>query len=122
AAPNANFVLGVGPHDGPGARSAPGDTALTSRGALPGFQGQSPWLVRAYASLPLAFVENRGQTDARVRFYAQGPRYAFHLTRDGAMLSFLESTAADRGVTLGLRFVGANPRVAIDGEHLVPGE
>ena len=25
-----------------------------------------------FSRLPLAFVENRGQTDARVRFYAQG--------------------------------------------------
>ena len=31
--------------------------------------------LRAYGRLPLAFVENRGQTDARVRYYAQGSRY-----------------------------------------------
>jgi hypothetical protein len=76
----------------------------------------------AYASLPLAFVENRGQTDPRVRFYAHGPRYTFHLTRDGAMLSFLETQTADRGVALGLRFVGANPGVALDGEERAAGE
>jgi hypothetical protein len=76
----------------------------------------------AYANLPLAFVENRGQTDSRVRFYAQGPRYAFHLTRDAAMLSFVGSTAADRRVVLGLRFVGANPQAVLDGEERAPGD
>ena len=30
----------------------------------------------AYAKLPVSFVENRGQTDARVRYYAQGNGYA----------------------------------------------
>ena len=38
--------LVAGPRNGLGARSAPKDTVLTSRGALPGYQGQSPWLVR----------------------------------------------------------------------------
>src|SRR5918996_3525877 len=32
-------------------------------------------VLNAYANLPLAFVENRGQADSRVRFYGQGPRY-----------------------------------------------
>ena len=49
AAPNVDFVLVVGPHNGLGAQSAPKDTVLTSRGALPGYQGQSPWLVTSRA-------------------------------------------------------------------------
>ena len=36
----------------------------------------------AYERLPLAFVANEGQTDARVRYYAQGSRYGFFLTPD----------------------------------------
>src|SRR6059036_4278299 len=36
AAEKGNFVLVVGPHNGLGARSAPKDAGLTSRGPLPG--------------------------------------------------------------------------------------
>jgi hypothetical protein len=43
----------------------------------------------AHAKLPLAFVPNRGQTDARVRYYARGSRYAFYFTRTGLALSFV---------------------------------
>ena len=32
------------------------------------------------AAAPVSFVENRGQTDASVRYYAQGNRFAFYLT------------------------------------------
>jgi hypothetical protein len=81
-----------------------------------------PDVMAAFANLPPAFVENRGQADARVRYYAQGPRYAFHLTRDAAMLSFTEDARATRGVTLGLRFIGGNPDVVIEGERRVPGD
>ena len=79
-------------------------------------------VLHAYAKLPLAFVENRGQADARVRFYAHGPRYAFHLTRDAALLSFMEDARGTRGVTLGLRFIGGNPAVVVEGERRAPGE
>jgi hypothetical protein len=76
----------------------------------------------AYATLPLAFVENRGQTDPRVRFSAQGLRYAFHFTPDSALLTFTEEANAARGVVLGLRFVGANPQAVVEGGSRAPGE
>ena len=47
------------------------------------------------------FEENRGQTDPRVRYYAQGSRYAFYLTRDEVVLSFMNEPTT-RGVTLAL--------------------
>ena len=40
----------------------------------------------AYGSLPLSFEENRGQTDARVRFLARGGGYALFLTSTDAVL------------------------------------
>ena len=55
----------------------------------------------AYGKLPLTFVENRGQKDGQVRYYAHGNRYAFYLTRDGVMLSFAKGSMA-------LRFVDAD--------------
>jgi hypothetical protein len=75
----------------------------------------------AYANLPVAFVENRGQTDARVRYYAQGPRYAFYLTRDEVIVSFMNAPASG-GVALALQFRGANPRLALEGEQRAAGE
>jgi hypothetical protein len=79
-------------------------------------------VLNAYANLPLAFIENHGQSDPRVRFYAQGARYAFHFTRDAALLTFTEDANATRGVVLGLRFIGANPQVAVEGADRAPGE
>ncbi len=79
-------------------------------------------VLNAYSNLPVTFVENHGQADSRVRFYAQGPRYAFHFTRDAALLTFTEDANARRGVVLGLRFVGANPQVTVEGADRAAGE
>src|SRR5262249_34078661 len=73
--------------------------------------GNVPRAAAARPPLPLVFVPNRGQTDARVRFYAQGTRYGFYLTRDRVVLSLL-GKRKDRGVALALRFLGANARSA----------
>jgi Beta-propeller repeat len=66
-------------------------------------------------------VENRGQTDRRVRYYAQGSRHAFFLTRDELVLSLLPSRGAaarkSRGLALALRFRGANPQVVVQGRE-----
>jgi hypothetical protein len=75
----------------------------------------------AYSNLPLAFVENRGQTDSRARFLAQGSRFTLHLTPDAAMLSLVETGNA-RGATLALRFLGANKGVVVSGGDRAPGE
>src|SRR5438132_7359021 len=70
--------------------------------------------VSANAGVPLAFVENRGQADARVRYYAQGNRYAFFATRDEVMLSLGKQKGASQ-LALALRFVSRNPRSAPEG-------
>src|SRR5262245_12654802 len=62
----------------------------------------------------LGFVENRGQTNTRVRFYAQGDRYAFYVTRNEVLLSFLDRHRAG-GLTLALRFLDRNPTAAPEG-------
>lgn len=76
-------------------------------------------ILRAYANLPLAFVENRGQTDGRVHYYAHGPGYAFQFTRDAAVLSLTEGT---RGIALLLRFLDANPKGTLSADQRAPGE
>jgi hypothetical protein len=71
----------------------------------------------AYERLPLAFVANEGQTDDRVRYYAQGVRYGFFLTPDALVLSLTQAARTRRGVTLELRFIGANPGVELQGRQ-----
>jgi hypothetical protein len=78
-------------------------------------------LSHAHANLPVAFVENRGQVDAKVRYYAQGERYAFYLTRDEVVLSFANQ-AATEDLALRLRFPGSNPRREIEGQARAAGE
>src|SRR3954452_12462365 len=72
------------------------------------------------AGIPLTFVENRGQIDARVRYYAQGNRYAFYATRDQLMLSFRKKNGPSQ-LALALRFVGRNPSSVPEGAVRMPG-
>ena len=124
-------------------------------------QGSNEQALKSYANLPLTFVENRGQTDARVRYYANGPRYAFYLTDDEVVLTFDKGSGATSastgskpsvsdsfipakfaevetqspktagspgntsgadGVALALRFLGSNPRAALEGEARASGD
>jgi len=73
---------------------------------------------QAFGNLPLNFVANRGQSDARVQYVAQGLGYAFYLTRREIVLAFVNGAPAPpavRGHTVAMRFVGGDPDVAIDG-------
>lgn len=45
----------------------------------------------ALGSLPLSFEENRGQTEAAVRFFARGPGYGLYLTAQEAVLHFSDN-------------------------------
>jgi hypothetical protein len=72
----------------------------------------------AYGKLPLAFVANRGQFDAPVRFNAQAAGASFSFTRTGAVFAFARG---DEGVALALSFVGANRSPLIEGAGVRPG-
>ena len=69
-------------------------------------QGNREQVLKAYANLPLTFVENRGQSDSRVRYYAQGSGYAFYLTREAVVLSFAKGSGA-AGFAAGFSKLGA---------------
>ncbi len=83
----------------------------------------------AYANLPVSFVENEGQTDARVRYFAQGDGYSFFITPSEVMLSFAKKSTAEkstagqtpRGLALALKFVGGDPNVEPQGAERAPG-
>jgi hypothetical protein len=66
----------------------------------------------AYANVPLAFVPNAGQTDARVRFQTQAGGASFYFTPKEAVFAF---AAEKKGHVLRLGFLGANPKVEIEG-------
>jgi hypothetical protein len=68
-----------------------------------------------YDKLPLAFVPNTGQTDARMRYQAQAGGASFFFTQRAAVFSFVKK---QRGVTLRLGFLGANRTATIHGERL----
>jgi uncharacterized repeat protein (TIGR01451 family) len=89
---------------------------------------------RAFGSLPLAFEENRGQTDARARFLARVPGYTLFLTRTGAVLSIERpSTSQGKGPknrrhgdvvseSVGIRLIGADPETELVGMDELPGK
>ena len=84
---------------------------------------------RAVGSLPILFVANAGQTDARVRYVARGPSYVLHLAANEAVFDFAPTESrrdADarsarsetaRGVALRLGFIGANPAPRVQGRR-----
>ena len=78
----------------------------------------SPFL----AQLPLSFVANANSnhSDSPVQFVARGPGYQMLLAGSTAFLS-LTRRNAETGATLGLRFLGANPSPALQGEKRLPG-
>jgi hypothetical protein len=85
---------------------------------------QQAGAVAAFETLAPAFVENRGQADPQIRYYASGHRYTFQLTRDSAVLTFLDAAAgrAGGGVVLAMQFQDANPSVALEATRRVAGE
>ncbi len=80
-----------------------------------------------FAKLPLSFEENRGQTDARVKFLSRGPGYTLFLTNKGAAFAFPSrpggaSGSAQQPVALRLRFNHAYAGVQIAGQDELPGK
>ena len=98
----------------PAARSAAKRTAAPAQVA----GGSKRQALASYGKLPLAFVPNRGQTDARVRYSAQQAGMSIFFTRSEAVLALAKA----KGKTaLALRFMGASPS-AIEGQRPGPGK
>jgi hypothetical protein len=72
----------------------------------------------ASGKLPLTFVPNRGQTDARVRYYAQAPGVSTYFLRDRVSIAL---SKGDRGQALELQFTGASTRARIEALDRRPG-
>ena len=74
-----------------------------------------------YATLPLSFESNQGQSDGQVRFLSRGSGYSFFLTHDGALLTFAHDAHSDAAV-FRMRLAGANPEAQIHGVDELPGK
>src|SRR2546426_171161 len=59
----------------------------------------------AFGTLPLSFVENRGQVDPRVAYYVPGHDTAFYFTREGVTIALTGSTLSRTSGPDGLRDV-----------------
>ncbi len=108
------------PHAAAGHPDALQRNTVPASGADLKYSPEDAW--RAYSKLPIAFVENRGQTDSRVRYYAQGNRYAFFLTSRDIVLSFSDAASREISSRSSLRFVGGKHGAAPEGVERVPGE
>jgi hypothetical protein len=108
------------PQRDPTAQAA-GETAVA--GQIPIAARNEQKVLDAYGDLPLAFVPNAGQTDARARFSAQAVGAHFYFTETEAVFAFDKvTTDQDRGVALRLGFLGANPGRRIEGQGLLTGK
>ena len=73
-------------------------------------------IVGAYGRLPLAFIPNAGQTNEKIRLYAQGPGFNFAFLRGETLFSFTKTEQGKtRGCAVALRFLGARPGVEPQG-------
>src|SRR5689334_16380182 len=72
-----------------------------------------------YGRLPASFEENRGQTDARVKFLSRGPGYTVFLTSSEAVFS-LKHGSERAAVTMSL--IASNTTVAVKGVDALPGK
>ena len=76
-------------------------------------------VARDLGKIPNAFVENRGQTDPAVRFYARGTGLTAFLTSEAIALRLCGS--GQGGANLFLRFEGADPGTEVQGIGELPG-
>jgi len=79
-------------------------------------------VLERYGELPLAFVPNMGQADAKVRLSAQGAGFSFAFLRGEALFAFTKTTKEKtQGAAIALRFLGARPDVEPQGRRPRPG-
>jgi len=138
-------LIGAGERFGPSAVFADAlEAQLVSRRSEAGPQEKPSRLRSPADKLPLYFIENKGQVDARVAFYVQGKNQIIYFTPDGLTLVLREnfrdmaqvaslgaSAAAEssehelsplspRRLAVKLDFVGADSRVKPQGEEPTP--
>lgn len=84
-------------------------------------------VAEAYATLPLTFESNLGQTDPSVDFLARGLGYTLFVSADRAVLSLREAEAAgpeplDRSTALRIKVIGGSTTASVIGKEELPGK
>ena len=78
-------------------------------------------IIEQYARLPLSFIENRGQADARIDYYLQSPHYDLYFDRGGHSLRLTDRSGdTARAHVVKVRLLGAKTR-RIESRRSAPG-
>lgn len=109
-------------HAQSGARQA-ANPAPTSPGAPAAASARARAATNS-ARMPLSFEQNRGQSDARVKFLARGPGYTLFLTNNEAVFAFPSRAGGreHRPGALRLRFEHSDAGAQIVGQSELPGK
>src|SRR3984957_9867150 len=82
----------------------------------------------SYASLPLAFEQNQGQTDPQVKYLARGHGYTLFLTANDAVFSLHSRPVAERSnnqkdlsAVVHMHLLGANAQARVEGTSATAG-
>jgi hypothetical protein len=79
-----------------------------SQTAPQGPEEQRRQIREGYGRLPLSFIENQGQADARIEFYLQSSDHSLYFTTDGHVLRLIQGKGADaKAHTIKVELVGA---------------
>jgi len=82
--------------------------------------------VSLYASFPLRFELNEGQTDGQVKYLARGAGYTLFLTSNEAVLALRSPAPPGKpdaaSPVVRLKLLGANPELRVTGEAELPGQ
>jgi hypothetical protein len=76
----------------------------------------------AYGQLPLAFEQNRGQTDETTNFRARGAGYTLSLSPTEATFLLARGSDEPLPIVLRMNLVGANPGAAVEGLNELEGK
>lgn len=80
----------------------------------------------SYASIPMIFESNQGQTDAQVRFMARGHGYGLFLTDEDAVLVLRRAGVKEHALdgqtsVIRMGLSGATAHTKVEGSELLPG-
>ena len=54
-------------------------------------------MAQSYGQMPMYFIENRGQVDKQVKYYARGRGHTMFFTKEGLVMTLARPGKAGRG-------------------------
>jgi beta-propeller repeat-containing protein len=95
---------------------------ITGRSAGDNAASGAAAIARSYATLPLSFEANRGQTDPSVDFLVRGVGYTLFLSADETVVSLRPAASRDATpAVLRMKIVGGDRAAAADVRNALPG-